>query len=132
MRPELRRLVKGILARYRVHAVILFGSRARGDWLPSSDYDILVVADFDIPFLDRIYELSSLLEGSKLHVEFHPYTLEEVRDMLRRGVVSIVDALEEGIPLYEGESFREIRRLFEEMKRRGMRRSGTTMILPKS
>ena len=128
---ELKRLVDALLAEYRVRAIILFGSRARGDWLPTSDYDILVVADFESPFLDRISELSSLVEGSGLPVEFHPYTLEEVRDMLRRGVVSIIDALEEGITLYEDESFREVREIFEEMKRRGMRRSGTTVILPR-
>lgn len=49
MRP-----VDRILSRYKVHAIILFGSRARGDWLPDSDYDMLVVADFEEPFLDRI------------------------------------------------------------------------------
>ncbi len=30
MNPELRRLVDEILAKYKVHAIILFGSRARG------------------------------------------------------------------------------------------------------
>ncbi len=83
--------------------------------------DILVVADFEEPFLDRIYELSAFAEGSGLPVELHPYTMEEVRAMLRRGVVSIVDALEEGVSLYEAKSFREIRRILEEGK--GMRRS---------
>ncbi len=128
---RLRHLVKEVLARYRVHAIILFGSRARGDWLPTSDYDLLVIADFKSPFLDRISELSALAEGSGLPVEFHPYTMEEVREMLRRGVVSVIDALEEGVTLYEDESFREIREIFSRMKRKGMKRSETTIILPK-
>ncbi len=125
---DLRGLVNRIRRRYEVYAIILFGSRARGDWLPHSDYDLLVVADFQEPFLDRIYELSGLARGP---VEFHPYTLDEVRDLLRRGVPSIVDALEEGIVLYEKEEFGEVRRLFEEMKRKGLRRSGVSVILPK-
>ncbi len=124
---DLRKLVNRIRERYRVYAIILFGSRARGDWLPHSDYDLLVVAEFKEPFLDRIYELSGLAKGP---VEFHPYTLYEVRELLRRGVPSIVDALEEGIVLYEGEEFREVRELFEEMKRKGLRRSGVSIILP--
>ena len=124
---DLRELVNRIRERYRVYAIILFGSRARGDWLPHSDYDILVVADFQEPFLDRIYELSGLAEGP---VEFHPYTLDEVKDLLRRGVPSIVDALDEGIVLYEEEEFEAVRRLFEEMKRKGLRRSSISVILP--
>ncbi|MDK2371894.1 MAG: nucleotidyltransferase domain-containing protein [Candidatus Korarchaeota archaeon] len=126
---DLRKLVNRIRERYRVYAIILFGSRARGDWLPHSDYDLLIVADFQEPFLDRVYELSGLAEGP---VESHPYTLDEVRELLRRGVPSIVDALEEGIVLYEGEEFREVRELFEEMKRKGLRRSGVSIILPGS
>ncbi len=100
-----------------------------GDWMPISDYDLLVVADFDEPFLDRIYQLSSLVEGL-MPVEFHPYRLEEVREMLGRGVVSIVDALEEGVSLYESTSFQEIRKTFREMKKKGLRKSSTAVILP--
>ncbi len=126
----MRWLVDKILSQYNVHAIILFGSRARGDWLPSSDYDILIVADFDKSFLDRSYELTELIEGTGLAVEFHPYTLEEVKDMLSRGVVSIVDALEEGVTLYESSTFKEVRDLFKKMKERGLRRSETSLILP--
>ncbi len=51
---ELRVDVKGGLSRYvkllmdgpwRVRAIILMGSRARGDWKPHSDTDILVIAE---------------------------------------------------------------------------------------
>ena len=35
-------------------AVILFGSRARKDWGPWSDYDLLIIADFQEKYLDRI------------------------------------------------------------------------------
>ncbi len=34
-----------IMKRLRVHCVVLFGSRARGDADPDSDTDVLVVAD---------------------------------------------------------------------------------------
>lgn len=50
--------------------------------------------------------------------------------MLLRGVVSVVDALEEGITLYESDTFKEVRDLFRRMKERGLRRSGTSIILP--
>jgi predicted nucleotidyltransferase len=60
----------------RVYAAILFGSGARGDWLPWSDYDLLVIADFDKPYLERIKMLLDLLADIPLPTEPHPYTLE--------------------------------------------------------
>ncbi len=126
---DLNKLVDEIRRRYKVYAIILFGSRARGDWLPHSDYDLLVVANFKKPFLDRIYELSGLTES---YVEFHPYTLSEVKELLKKGVPSIVDALEEGLILYEEEGFEEVKELFKEMKKKGLRRSNVTIILPRS
>ena len=60
---SLEEAVDRLRSRYRLHAVVLFGSRARGDWGPWSDYDLLVVADFDAPYLERIGEIMELLEG---------------------------------------------------------------------
>lgn len=58
------RLRERVLGAYgsRVRRIILFGSRARGDALPESDYDVLVVLDHVAPSekhaaLVRLYEL---------------------------------------------------------------------------
>jgi predicted nucleotidyltransferase len=40
-------------ARFEVKKLVLFGSRATGTALPDSDYDVLVVAESDIPFIPR-------------------------------------------------------------------------------
>lgn len=48
---ELARVVERLGVKCTVHAVLLFGSRARGDWKPWSDYDLLIVAEFDRPYL---------------------------------------------------------------------------------
>src|SRR5437016_6250093 len=41
----------------RIEKIILFGSRARGDEKPYSDYDILVVlAEKDRPLIDALYD----------------------------------------------------------------------------
>lgn len=37
----------------RVLHILLFGSRARGDHCPESDWDIYVMVDKKLPFLDR-------------------------------------------------------------------------------
>ncbi len=42
-------LLDGVVEQFRPVRVILFGSRARGDARPDSDYDLLVVVDDDLP-----------------------------------------------------------------------------------
>ncbi|BES81939.1 nucleotidyltransferase domain-containing protein [Pyrodictium abyssi] len=79
-----------------VDAIILFGSRARGDWVPWSDYDILVIAEFREKYLDRIARILDLLSDLPVEVEPHPYTIEEATRMLLRGNPIIIDAIEEG------------------------------------
>ena len=44
---EVRRLLSGHYGR-RLHDLVLFGSRARGDAVPDSDYDVLVVLTGDV------------------------------------------------------------------------------------
>ncbi|MBI4567052.1 MAG: HEPN domain-containing protein [Planctomycetes bacterium] len=42
--PEVRRVVDAVVERYHPERVILYGSRARGDAKPDSDWDMLVIA----------------------------------------------------------------------------------------
>ncbi len=127
---ELRVVVER-LRRAGAKVVILFGSRARGDWLPWSDYDLLIIGEFDKPHLERIGDILELLSDVKLPVEPHPYTLREVLEMLRRGNPLIIDALEEGRVLHaEREYLEPLERLYRELKRRGLRRTRVSLILP--
>ena len=101
----LNKVVEILKMRYHLIAVILFGSRARGDYTPCSDYDILIIADFQSPYLERLKEVLDILKDVKIPIEPHPYTLEEAIRMLKNGNPTIYDALDEGIILYETEEF---------------------------
>lgn len=116
--------------RFRLVAVILFGSRARGDWGPWSDYDLLIIGEFDRGFLERIREILEVLSDIPLPIEPHPYTLEEVLDLLRRGSPTIYDALEEGRVLYSSSGLDVVRRVFEGLRRRGMKKGYTSITVP--
>jgi len=64
---DLERLAPFLDALRRAHPdakVILFGSRARGDHLKTSDYDLLVLSrDFEgVPFRERILGVCNLLD----------------------------------------------------------------------
>jgi len=60
MRNEIETLIKHILYWLNYEKIILFGSRARGDYSKRSDYDILVIMIDDITIKEKM-ELSSLL-----------------------------------------------------------------------
>ena len=53
-KKELKEYVEKVRGRMKLHAAILFGSRARGDHGPWSDYDLLLIGDFKDPYLERL------------------------------------------------------------------------------
>ena len=99
--------VARVRARWNTHAVILYGSRARGDWKPWSDWDVLVVADFREPFLER---LRNLMAMSCPGVEPLGYTPAELVEGLRNLNPAVISALVEGIVLYGGDYVEGLRR----------------------
>ncbi|MEX0568158.1 MAG: nucleotidyltransferase domain-containing protein [Candidatus Njordarchaeota archaeon] len=111
-------------------AVILFGSRARKDWGPWSDYDLLIIADFQEKYLDRIGNILGILKKIKIPIEPHPYTLEEAISMLRNGNPIIIDAIEEGKILYASQKLEKLYEEYHKLKRRGLTRTHTTIIIP--
>ena len=111
-------------------AIVLFGSRARGDHKPWSDYDILVLADFEEKYLDRIGRIFEITKDLTLNIEPHPYTLEEAIEMLKKGNPIIVDALSEGVVLYASERFSRLVEVYRELVKRGLRKTETSVIVP--
>jgi predicted nucleotidyltransferase len=47
--PSLTEIVRRVVLAYEPERVYLFGSKARGDYGPDSDYDLLVVVPDDAP-----------------------------------------------------------------------------------
>ena len=126
----LKQIVNRLTGKLCVKAIVLFGSRARGDWGPWSDYDLLIIADFREQYLDRIKMILDMLGDVPLAIEPHPYTLEEALSMLKRGNPIIVDALEEGRVLYSTSEFEKLVEEYRELKKKGLRRTNTTIIVP--
>lgn len=125
---ELKEYVERVKDRVRLHAAILFGSRARGDHGPWSDYDLLLIGDFREPYLERLKILFDLCEGIRIPIEPHPYALEEALRMLERGNPIIVDSIEEGKILHVDEDAGRLFEKYQAMKRAGKLKRTETSI----
>jgi predicted nucleotidyltransferase len=98
----LAEIVRRVRAVGAPRAVVLFGSRARGDARPDSDLDLLIVEESDQPRFKRSGRYRRALRGlfpAKDIVVWTPGEIEEWRDVPNAFVTSI---LAEGRVLYEG------------------------------
>lgn len=76
LRRAARRLRRGDS---RAQQVLLFGSLVKGDYVPGSDADVLVILETDPrPFMERILEFGRWFADVDSGVEVFPYTREEI------------------------------------------------------
>jgi len=127
---EIETIAKKLVDKFRVYGIVLFGSRARGDYKPWSDYDLLIVGDFKEPYLERLDKVFEALKDTSLPVEPHPYTLGEALEMLKKGNPLIVAALSEGIELYITPEFELLKNTYMELVKRGLKRTKISVIVP--
>lgn len=91
---------KKVIEELKPKPIILFGSFATGDINEGSDIDIIVVAKFKEPFLDRI---KTLMEINTYNIPIEPigYTPKEFEEMKKRGNRFIMEVIEKGKVIYE-------------------------------
>ncbi len=96
-------IVRRIVETARPQKIILFGSRARGDARPNSDFDVLVIKESDEPRYRRDAPLYVALAGLNVPVDVMVYTPEEVREWSAVPLAFITTAVREGKVVYERE-----------------------------
>lgn len=97
MNAGFRRFVSRMTRDLRPSRVILFGSRARGDSRPTSDYDVLVVSGRfrGIPWLDRA---PMVLRHWDMPLDLEPICLTPEEFRRRSKELSIIgEAVREGV-----------------------------------
>jgi len=97
---QIEQYCQEIIRELNPRQIILFGSFATGDINEGSDIDILVIADFQLSFLDRI---KLLLELNRFDLPIEPigYTAEEFDRMRQAGNPFVSRAVEEGKIMYQ-------------------------------
>ena len=125
---ELNKFLLKIREKFEIKSVILFGSRARGDFLPYSDTDLIIIGDFKLDFFNRAYNLL-ILNESKYNFEIFCYTEEEFENMFLKGNALILDSIYEGVPLVGKSFFSSYKNRINEMIQKGLKRSRCTWVL---
>jgi predicted nucleotidyltransferase len=98
--------------------IVLFGSMARGDWSPGSDYDVVVGlrGEDGKRFIDRIGEFQALVDGE---IDVLPYSRAEWERMVADRALVFLEAFADGIVLWDRGSFEDLRREFEQWQANG-------------
>lgn len=97
----LEEIVQRILVAGSPQKIVLFGSRARGEARPDSDYDLLLIEPSDLPRYKRAARYRRALRGVCLVKDIVVWTPAEAAEW--RGVPNsfITTAIHEGVLLYE-------------------------------
>lgn len=87
------RFVKRVARKFKPQAILLFGSRARGDALVHSDYDFIIISEQfrGMHWLDRISAIAGLWDSYE-GIDIVPYTPEQFKER-RSNSITIRDAI---------------------------------------
>jgi len=98
--PRITDFVQRVRERYRISRAIFFGSRARGDELADSDYDVILVSpDFQgIFFSKRSAMMYEFWRHWPLDIEPICYTPEEF-EIKKKQIGIVSEAVKEGVEL---------------------------------
>ena len=99
--PVLAEIVRRLVSVFRPERVYLFGSRARGDSGPDSDYDLMVIVPDQAPLEQKRSRLAyEVLRGTGTATDVLVWTRKAFSDRLhlKASLPSIVQ--DEGIVLY--------------------------------
>lgn len=101
-----------------IEFIVLYGSRAKGNWKPHSDFDLLIGLRIDDgkDFLSRLEDYWRLRE--KL-VEPFVYSRSELAQMFAQFHGTLLEALDHGVVLFDRGQWACFQRQFQQWKEQG-------------
>lgn len=114
-KKEVESFIKKANTRFPLEFAVLFGSRARGDNLMNSDYDILLVSD-SFSGMDIFSRMRVMLDlwGGKEAIEPVCFTLTEFENALGTYNAIVWMSLKEGVPIFGEKKFSKYKKVFEQ------------------
>jgi predicted nucleotidyltransferase len=128
-RELFQEMIQSIENKIELHAFILFGSRARGNALPHSDYDVLIIGDFEKKYLSRsqwVIKCAPLIP-----MDIFCYTEDEFNQLFHQYNLTAIDAVDEGIILRGHEFMNKYEKKLAFFKEKGMKK-GDHILYPPS
>ena len=98
--PRLKQITDTIVAAMNPRRILLFGSRARGDGGPDSDYDLLIEMDSALSIPQRGMAIDKLFLRRHFSMDVFVFTPAEIRDLRDRLGSVVYTAEREGVTLY--------------------------------
>lgn len=98
---KLSAIVRQLVSSLDPDKIVLFGSRARGDYRPDSDLDLLIVKDSPLPRHLRVRSAYAALRGSGVPKDLLWFTPAEIAEWSAVSHYISTRALREGKILYE-------------------------------
>ncbi|MEM0490813.1 MAG: nucleotidyltransferase domain-containing protein [Ignisphaera sp.] len=128
MLNDLNTLVEKYRKKLALRLVILFGSRARGDYTDRSDIDILVVAD-DLP-KDPRESFALLRDTSFTNVNPIGFNTESFLKKLKDGSAFVIEVIEDGKILYiDNEFLDKVMKIYRDVRKRYARQGKTWYLI---
>ena len=97
---EIKRITDQIVKKYQPEKVILFGSYAWGKVGPSSDIDLFIIKESDLPRRFRTTRVERILGSVSFPVDVLVYTPKEVEERKALGDFFIRNIFKKGKVLY--------------------------------
>jgi predicted nucleotidyltransferase len=122
------KLIGEIKSRVPLKTVILFGSYARGTAHKFSDYDLVIIADFQEEYFDRSAWIIKI--APFVSMDLFCYTSEEFEMLFSSYNLTAIDAIGEGIILFGEDYVTPYSVRYADFIRRGMRKTQCVLIPP--
>lgn len=94
--------LRPLLAQHSARSAWLVGSRARGNAVPESDIDVIVVASSNRPFVERFRDYLPAVLTADVGVDLLVYTPDEFERMRREERPFLSHAMECARPIHVG------------------------------
>ena len=121
-------MIQKIRQKIHLNAVILFGYRAKGSAKFYSDFDLVVIGDFTLPYLERVKWVLWLTPP--IPVDLFCYTSAEFDKLFHSYHLTAIDAIGEGVVLFEENFVTPYKIQYENFVKHGMRKTECTLIPP--
>ncbi len=121
-------MIKKIEERINLISFIIFGSRARGNALPYSDYEIVIIGEFKEKYINRSEWIVQI--APEVPIDVFCYTPDEFEMLFNQYNLTAIDAINDGIFLRGEEYLQKFVEKLKYFKEKGLRKERHILIPP--